>query len=118
MLPGPYVIPAYRSVGHVRLTNKTPCGTYRAPGRFETSFVRERLVDVIADRLGLDPIVVRHRNFIPKTAMPFRREFSVLGTEFIYDTGDYAGLLDKFLHRVGWERVRANVAQRRRAGEM
>ena len=43
MLPGPYRVPAYRAVGHIRLTNKTPCGTYRAPGRYESSFVRERL---------------------------------------------------------------------------
>ena len=118
MLPGPYVIPAYRSVGHVRLTNKTPCGTYRAPGRFEASFVRERLIDAIADRLGLDPIAVRSRNFIAKTAMPFRRDFSALGTDIVYDTGDYAGLLDKFLDRVEWQKLRANVAQRRQAGEM
>src|ERR1700719_4527386 len=105
MLPGPYVIPAYRSVGHVRLTNKTPCGTYRAPGRFEASFVR-------------DPIVVRRRNFIEKTAMPFRREFSALGTDIVYDTGDYTGLLDKFLNRVEWEMLRADLARRRQAGEM
>ena len=118
MLPGPYVIPAYRSVGHVRLTNKTPCGTYRAPGRFEANFVRERLVDAISDRLGLDPVAVRQRNFIAKTAMPFRREFSALGTDIVYDTGDYAGLLDKFLTRVGWGALRADVAGRRQAGEM
>src|SRR5438067_555184 len=74
MLPGPYIVPAYRSVGHVRLTNKTPCGTYRAPGRFEGSFVRERLLDAIADRLGLDPIAARRVNLIPKTAMPFSRD--------------------------------------------
>ena len=48
MLPGPYRVPAYRAVGHIRLTNKTPCGTYRAPGRYESSFVRERLMDAIA----------------------------------------------------------------------
>jgi CO/xanthine dehydrogenase Mo-binding subunit len=118
ILPGPYVIPAYRSVGHVRLTNKTPCGTYRAPGRFEANFVRERLVDVIADRLALDPIVVRRRNLIARTAMPFRRGFAALGIDIVYDTGDYAGLLDKFLTRVEWERLRADVAERRRAGEM
>src|SRR5271156_3239463 len=117
MLPGAYVIPAYRSVGHVRLTNKTPCGTYRAPGRFEGSFVRERLVDAIADRLGLDPIAVRRTNFIPKTAMPFRRNLETLGTDIIYDTGDYAGLLDQFLERIGWESLRADAARRRRAGE-
>ena len=48
ILPGPYRVPAYRSVGHFRLTNKTPAATYRAPGRYETTFVRERLVDAIA----------------------------------------------------------------------
>ena len=117
MLPGPYVIPAYRSVGHVRLTNKTPCGTYRAPGRFEGSFVRERLLDAIADRLGLDPVAVRRVNFIPSSAMPFHRDFATLGTELVYDTGDYAGLLDKFLDRIGWERLRAELAHRRQTGE-
>jgi CO/xanthine dehydrogenase Mo-binding subunit len=118
MLPGPYIIPAYRSVGHVRLTNKTPCGTYRAPGRFESSFVRERLVDAIADRLGLDPIAVRRANFIPEAGMPFRRELNTLGTEIVYDTGDYSGMLDKFLGRVGWEALRADAARRREAGEL
>src|SRR6516225_3784521 len=53
MLPGPYRVPAYRAIGHVRLTNKTPCGTYRAPGRFESTFVRERLMDAIAARLSI-----------------------------------------------------------------
>ena len=48
MLPGPYRVPAYRAIGHIRLTNKTPCGTYRAPGRYESTFVRERLLDAIA----------------------------------------------------------------------
>jgi len=117
MLPGPYVVPAYRSVGHVRITNKTPCGTYRAPGRFEASFVRERLVDAIADRLGLDPIAVRRTNFIAKEAMPFSRGYSSLGTEIIHDTGDYAGHLEKFQRHVGWETLCAGVAQRRREGE-
>ena len=56
MLPGPYRIPAYRAVCHFRLTNKTPAATYRAPGRFEGTFVRERLLDAIADRLGLDRV--------------------------------------------------------------
>src|SRR5438128_2441705 len=92
-------------------------GMSAAASAFAASFVRERLVDVIADRLGLDPVVVRRRNFIAKTAMPFRREFSALGTDIVYDTGDYAGLLDKFLNRVEWERLRADVGRRRQAGE-
>ncbi|HJU15912.1 MAG TPA: xanthine dehydrogenase family protein molybdopterin-binding subunit [Stellaceae bacterium] len=117
MLPGPYVVPAYRSVGHVRLTNKTPCGTYRAPGRFEGSFVRERLLDAIADRLGQDRIAVRRVNLIPRAALPFRRDFSTLGTKLVYDTGDYAGLLDKVLARIGWEDLRKAAAERRKNGE-
>src|SRR5262249_3021998 len=53
MLPGPYRVPAYRAVGRIRLTNKTPGGTYRSPGRFESTFARERLMDAIAARLGI-----------------------------------------------------------------
>ena len=51
ILPGPYRVPAYRSVCHFRLTNKTPAATYRAPGRYETTFVRERLIEAIAHAL-------------------------------------------------------------------
>ena len=47
-LPGPYRVPAYRGIGHVRLTNKTPAATYRSPGRYESTFVRERLFDMAA----------------------------------------------------------------------
>ncbi len=69
---GPYRVPAYRALGHVRLTNKTPGGTYRAPGRFESTFVRERLMDAIAARLGIDRIEVRRRNLIAEEEMPYR----------------------------------------------
>src|SRR5579871_4929776 len=64
MLPGPYRVRAYRMAGRIRLTNKTPCGTYRAPGRYESTFVRERLMDAIAAKLALDPVEVRRRNLI------------------------------------------------------
>ena len=61
MLTGCYKVPAYRAMAHVRLTNKTPAATYRAPGRFESTFVRSRLMDAVADQLGLDRIEVRRR---------------------------------------------------------
>ena len=118
MLPGPYRIPAYRSVCHFRLTNKTPAATYRAPGRFEGSFVRERLIDAIADRLGLDRVTARRRNLITATEMPFRRKLSALGTSIVYDSGDYPRLLDKALARIGWDSLRAELRQRRAAGEL
>jgi carbon-monoxide dehydrogenase large subunit len=118
MLPGPYLVPAYRAVCRFRLTNKTPAATYRAPGRFEGSFVRERLVDAIADRLGLDRITVRRRNLIAAGKMPFTRPLRALGTEVRYDSGDYALLLDKALARIGWDPLQQDLRRRRDAGEL
>jgi carbon-monoxide dehydrogenase large subunit/6-hydroxypseudooxynicotine dehydrogenase subunit gamma len=117
MLPGPYRIPAYRALGRIRLTNKTPGGTYRAPGRFESSFVRERLMDAVAARIGLDPVELRRRNLIRPDEMPYRRALDALGTDVVLDSGDYAGLLDKALAAVGWARLQAALAARRAAGE-
>ena len=91
MLPGPYLVPAFRSVGRFRLSNKTPAATYRAPGRYESSFVRERLVDAIALRLGLDPIEVRRRNLIAAEAMPFARGLDAIGDDVVYDFGRLRG---------------------------
>jgi aerobic carbon-monoxide dehydrogenase large subunit len=117
MLPGPYRLAAYRMAGRIRLTNKTPCGTYRAPGRYESTFVRERLMDAIAARLDIDPIKIRRRNLIAKSEMPYRRPLDTLGTELTYDSGDYAGLLDKALAASGWEALQQTLARRRAAGE-
>jgi aerobic carbon-monoxide dehydrogenase large subunit len=118
MLPGPYRIPAYRAQAHIRLTNKTPCGTYRAPGRFESTFVRERLLDAIADKVGLDRVEIRRRNLIGRQEMPYARALETLGTEIIFDSGDYAGLLDRALAAVEWPLVREKLAERRAAGEL
>jgi CO/xanthine dehydrogenase Mo-binding subunit len=118
MLPGPYRIPAYRACGHFRLTNKTPAATYRAPGRYEGSFVRERLLDAVADRLALDRIEVRRRNLISRAEMPFSRPLSALGTEIVYDSGDYELLLDKALARIGWDALPDELRRRRDAGEL
>ena len=118
LLPGPYLVPAYRARGHIRLTNKTPAGTYRAPGRYEGSFVRERLIDAIACKLGIDPVAVRRTNYIPANKMPFARGLNTLGTEVKYDSGDYAGHLDKTLEAIGYNALKAQIASRRAAGEM
>ncbi|MGC2079713.1 MAG: xanthine dehydrogenase family protein molybdopterin-binding subunit, partial [Xanthobacteraceae bacterium] len=118
MLLGPYRVAAYRMIGRMRLTNKTPCGTYRAPGRYESTFVRERLMDAIAAQLGLDPIEVRRRNFIAAAEMPYARPLDTLGTEMIYDSGDYAQLLDKAVAATGWRAIRDDFKRRRDAGEI
>ncbi|MGB7037390.1 MAG: xanthine dehydrogenase family protein molybdopterin-binding subunit [Xanthobacteraceae bacterium] len=117
MLLGPYRVAAYRMTGRIRLTNKTPCGTYRAPGRYESTFVRERLLDAIATRLRIDPIEIRRRNLIAAAEMPYERHLDALGTEMTYDSGDYAGLLDKAMATFRWEQVRDDLKRRRVTGE-
>jgi aerobic carbon-monoxide dehydrogenase large subunit len=118
MLPGPYRVPAYRIAGHYRLTNKTPGGNYRSPGRTEGTFVRERLFDAIAHKLGVDRIELRRRNLIDKSEMPFDRGVRTVGEEVIYDSGDYAGLLNKALAAAGWDALQAELVRRRAAGEI
>jgi len=117
MLPGPYRVPAYRARGHMRLTNKTPCGTYRSPGRYESTFARERLIDAIAAKIGIDAIDIRRRNLIDKSAMPYDLGFGTLGTHLIYDSGDYAKLMERLLAAADWPAMKAKLAQRRAAGE-
>ncbi|MGH3194004.1 MAG: xanthine dehydrogenase family protein molybdopterin-binding subunit, partial [Streptosporangiaceae bacterium] len=108
MLPGPYRVPAYRGRVRVVLTNKTPCGTYRAPGRFEGTAAREHLLDVAATRLGMDPVELRRRNLLTAAEMPHQRPITTLNTELVLDTGDYPALLaaaaqeaDRLGYRIG-----------------
>ena len=117
MLPGPYRLDAFRAVGDVRLTHKTPAGTYRAGGRYESTFVRERLVDAVADKLGLDPVEVRQRNFLTPDEMPADREVSIAGSPVIYDSGDYTRLLQRTADTIGLARLRKRIATRRAKGE-
>lgn len=117
-LPGPYRIPVYRSLCHFRLTNKTPAATYRSPGRFESTFVRERLMDKIAVEMDMDPVALRRRNLIALEEMPYWRDLDVLGDSVEHDPGDYAGLLDQGLARVSWDELKAELKQRRENGEM
>ncbi len=117
ILPGPYRLPHYRVNAHFRLTNKTPAATYRSPGRYETNFVRERLMDAIARKLGLSRIEVRRRNLISPDEMPYERPLVALGDEVVLDSGDYEGLLNKALERCQWDRLEREVAERRKAGE-
>jgi carbon-monoxide dehydrogenase large subunit/6-hydroxypseudooxynicotine dehydrogenase subunit gamma len=118
MLPGPYRIPAYRVLGHIRLTNKTPGGTYRAPGRYESTFVRERLLDAVAARVGISGVEVRRRNLIAASEMPVTRALETLGTDIVLDSGDYPKLLDKALNGIGWDDLQTQITSRRKAGEL
>lgn len=117
LLLGPYEVPAYRVSGHVRLTNKTPAATYRAPGRFEGTFVRERLLDAIADRVGISPIEARRRNMIEKAKLPYARPLSALEIDVVLDSGDYKGLLEKALDTFDWAGLKERLIARRAGGE-
>jgi carbon-monoxide dehydrogenase large subunit len=120
MLPGPYRVPAYQGRIRVTLTNKTPCGTYRAPGRFEGTTAREQLFDKAAAELGIDRVQLRRHNLLRPDELPHERDMSTLGTEMLLDRGDYPGLLEKTLSRVdelGWRRFRDEArAEGRRVG--
>ena len=118
MLPGPYRVPAYSAVGHIRLTNKTPCEYLSSARSFTRStFVRERLLDAIAAEAGLDKVEVRRRNLIDKSAMPYALGLDTLGTEIVYDSGDYALLLDKALKAARWNELQGQLRKRRENGE-
>ena len=74
-------MPAYRAKARVRLTNKTPAATYRAPGRYESTFVRSRLMDAAAGKLGLDRVEIRRRNLITAQELPYTIAFNEPGVE-------------------------------------
>jgi carbon-monoxide dehydrogenase large subunit len=116
MLPGPYRVPAYEGRAHVALTNKTPCGTFRGPGRYEATFARERLLDAAADELGVDRVALRRRNLLGAGDLPHHRDLPVLGHPVEIDAGDFAGLLDAALERSGYEAWVAEAAEARDHG--
>ena len=93
MLPGPYEMEAYRCRARCVLTNKTPTGTYRAPGRFECNAARERLIDRAARVTGVGPVELRMRNLIRPERMPFERGTTILGEKVSFDSGDYPAAL-------------------------
>ncbi len=109
MLRGPFRVKNYRCNVFCVLTNKTPVGTYRSPGRYEANFVRERLVDMAAHRLSLDPADVRRRNLICYEEMPYdlgKHPFHYM----VYDTGDLPGQFERALEHFGYDALRASAA--------
>ena len=102
-LPGPYRWQAFESRVRQVVTNKTPAGTYRAPGRWEINFVRERMLDIAAHRLGRDPADLRRQNFVASSEMPYEVGTNTAGHPVFYDSGDYALLLDKALELSDYE---------------
>jgi carbon-monoxide dehydrogenase large subunit len=102
-LAGPYRIPDYHVTASVLLTNKTPSGTYRGPGRYEADFFRERLIDLAAKDLGIDRVEIRRRNLVSKDAMPYALPtISPAPGLSELDSGDYQMTLDRCLAEFDW----------------
>jgi carbon-monoxide dehydrogenase large subunit len=118
MLPGPYRMTAFAATAHVAVTNKTPCGTYRAPGRYEGTFARERLLDAAAAALDIDPIELRRRNLLRPDELPCNRAIRALGTDVVLDEGDYPALLERALAESGYLAWVRESEQRRAAGAL
>lgn len=114
MLPGPYDIRSYKAAAHCVVTNKTPTGTYRGPGRFESSFVRERLIDLFAAEIGMDRTTVRRKNLIRPEQIPYQRPLSSTGESVVFGEGDFPAMLDLALEHLDI----SEVEDRRSTGEL
>jgi aerobic carbon-monoxide dehydrogenase large subunit len=107
---GVYTTPAIHLTSTGVYSNTTPTGPYRGAGRPEATYAIERVIDVAARELGIDPIELRRRNLIPASSMPFKT-----GLVFTYDCGDFARVMDMALalaDHAGFEGRRAEARQR------
>lgn len=118
MLPGPYRVPSYDTTVHVVTTNKTPCGTYRGPGRYETTFVREQLLSVAAARLGIDRLELRRRNLLTPSELPHMRPMEALGEPMELSAADYPALLDHTVRAAGFDAWQREAALARADGRL
>jgi carbon-monoxide dehydrogenase large subunit len=107
MAQGVYRIPAIGYDVAIALTNTTPMGAFRGAGRPEAAAFLERIMDMAADELGMDPVALRRRNLLRADEFPYTTQ---VGT--VYDCGDYGTALDEALRVVGYEALRAEQADR------
>lgn len=110
LLAGTYTTPVIYAEVKAVFTNTVPVDAYRGAGRPEATFLVERIVDLAADELGVDPAELRRKNFIPTDAYPYQTPVALQ-----YDSGDYFSTLDlatKAADYVGFEARRAEAARR------
>ncbi len=111
MTVGVYDIPNVETTARSVVTNTAPLEAYRGAGRPEATLTIERAVDVFAAEIGIDPVEVRRRNYLPADVFPVTTS---VGTE--YDTGDYEASLDLALGAAGLDALRAEQRRRRDSG--
>jgi aerobic carbon-monoxide dehydrogenase large subunit len=116
-LVGLYHVPAFRCRGRVVVTHKVPSAPYRGAGRPQATFVAERILDIAARELGIDPVALRRRNVIRAEEMPYRRRVPYRdGAPMVHDSGDYPHLLDTALAKAGHATFRERQQAARRQG--
>jgi carbon-monoxide dehydrogenase large subunit len=113
VLPNVYAVRHFKAKLEAVVTNKVPFGAYRAFGMQQAAFVTERLMDIAAARLGLDPVEIRRRNYVPAAAFPYRSIANL-----VYDSGDYARALDEALRIADYAGLRAMQARARAQGRL
>ena len=111
MQPGVYDIDDIEFSSRSVLTNTTPVGAFRGAGRPEAAAAIERMVDILAAEIGVDPVEVRRRNLRARF-----NETITTAAGAPYDCGDYAGALDRVLAAAGYEDLRAEQRARRESG--
>lgn len=112
-LPGPYRIPNLSLDIRSVLTNKTPAGSYRGPGRFESNFFRERLFDMAARDLAIDPLEFRKRNLLQPSELPYDiGQLVPYEGAASYEGGDYPAVLDNCAKKIGWDEKSAIRGQK------
>jgi carbon-monoxide dehydrogenase large subunit len=110
MLSGVYEIPNIDCTVHGMLTNTTMVDAYRGAGRPEATYLVERMVDIAAQEMGMDPADLRRKNFIPAGTFPHD-----VATGVTYDSGDYEAAFEKALQGIDYQGFRAT--QRAAAGD-
>jgi len=113
MTSGPYKIPKAECASVSVVTNSTPTTAYRGAGRPEATAAIERIMDVFAREIDMDPAELRRRNLIGKDDFPYTTP-----TETVYDVGDYHRALDLALEVAGYDELRAEQARRRASGDV
>lgn len=116
-LIAPYRVPVFRCEAVSALTNKSPNAPFRGTGRPEACFAMERMLDLAARELGLDPVAVRRRNLIPPEDLPLDMGLPGRdGKPMVLDSGDYPAALEQCLADFGWDRWRAEQRRARAEG--
>ncbi len=113
LLAGCYTTPAIYAEVRAVFTNTAPVDAYRGAGRPEAAFLLERVVDVAAREMGVDPIEIRRRNFIPADGFPYQTPVALE-----YDSGNYQATLDLALKKSDWANFKARQQEAKKRGKL